>query len=374
MSSGCSKNIIVLAMSLLSSFTSPLLMLPPSYSISRTRHSNVYSSANSIQRNSHHDYDDVITSLNQSYVLEWKKDNMVDDATSTLFNAALFSSSKSWGRRPFLLRNAFDLNTLLFLDDNDDFSSTNPWPSWQDVVDIASDYDAESRVISHIPGDHSTFDIRWGPLSEEEVNNWLHKETKAEESNYQLDKTRKQTLVVNDIDRFHPPLADWIYDTFNFIPNWRMDDGQISLAEVHGGIGPHVDNYDVFLIQMNGSRKWQIGSRKINAFEERDRLIEKIDVRILRDWNDNQDAEVEEWILNPGDMLYLPPRVPHCGIALSAGCMTLSVGCRAPSVSDLVSRLAEHLSHSLEENSVRRYTDDDLLDNDSSRDIFYPER
>jgi len=328
-----------------------------------------------------------------NYVLEWKEDikdvitnnksnGDEDDGDGHLFNAALFSTSKTWGKRPFLLRNAFNPDKLMVLDEEDidmrepdehedEFAPLTPWPSWQDVVDIASDDDAESRVISHIPGDYSTFDVRWGALSNAEIDKWLSKAMTTAE---QAENVRKETLVVNDVDRFHPPLADWIYDIFNFIPNWRMDDGQISLAEVGGGIGPHVDNYDVFLIQMNGLRSWQVGKRKIDAMEERNRLVSGIDVRVLSDWSDGQDADntqVEEWILKPGDMLYLPPRVPHCGIALSAGCMTLSVGCRAPSVSDLVSRLAEQLSNSIEDVAVRRYTDDDLLE-DGSRDNFLP--
>lgn len=86
-----------------------------------------------------------------------------------------------------------------------------------------------------------------------------------------------------------------------------MDDGQISLAEEMGGIGPHVDNYDVFLIQMSGCRCWQVGHNVISAKSEIDMSIPDIDVRILDGWG--VDAEYEEWILNPGDMLYLPPRV-----------------------------------------------------------------
>ena len=300
-------------------------------------------------------------------MLEWKEDIVDGQNTANdghLFNADLFSSSKCWGRRPLLIRNAFDHKLLLNDNVLDDVAHSVDfeWPSWKDVVEIASDDDAESRVISHVPGDYTTFDVRWGPLSNRDVDEWITKETKNANSNQELDKTRKETLVVNDIDKFYPPLSDWIHSQFDFIPKWRMDDGQISLAEHNGGIGPHVDNYDVFLIQMNGSRTWQIGKRKIDANEEFDRLIDGIDVRILSEWDDNQEAEFEEWILNPGDMLYLPPRIPHCGIALSDGCMTLSVGCRAPSVSDLVSRLAERLSNSLEETAVRRYTDDDLLD------------
>ena len=152
-----------------------------------------------------------------------------------------------------------------------------------------------------------------------------------------------------------------------------MDDGQISLSEEGGGIGPHVDNYDVFLIQMSGTRTWQIGRRKISSYEERDRMIDGLDVRVLSGWPLNGDGsgdlEMEEWIVHPGDLLYLPPRVAHCGISLSDDCMTLSVGCRAPSVSDLVSKLAETLSSSIEDYSVRRYTDSELLAKSYSGDM-----
>ncbi len=174
---------------------------------------------------------------------------------------------------------------------------------------------------------------------------------------------------MNDVDRYHPPLADWIRDEFRFIPNWRMDDGQVSLAELGGGIGPHVDDYDVFLIQMTGMRTWRIGRDIVNAREERDRTIDGMDVRILSDPDDvdidgGEDGEggrgTDEFTVRPGDVLYLPPRIAHCGTSLSDDCMTLSVGCRAPSVSDLMSKLAERLSSSMDDSAVRRYTDSDL--------------
>lgn len=101
-----------------------------------------------------------------------------------------------------------------------------------------------------------------------------------------------------------------------------MDDGQISLAEEHGGIGPHVDNYDVFLIQMEGTRIWQVGKTKMTVEEEGRRLLNGLDVRVLNNWGErNGDStskenshvgEVEELIVYPGDLLYLPPRVGGC--------------------------------------------------------------
>ena len=178
---------------------------------------------------------------------------------------------------------------------------------------------------------------------------------------------RKETLVVNDVDRFHPALCDWSFETFDWIPNWRKDDCQISLAERGGGIGAHVDNFDVFLIQMQGRRTWQVGNKIMSRAEEDRRTIRDLDVRILDNW-DGQ--EMKETVLHPGDVLYLPPRVGHCGIALTDDCMTLSVGQRAPSVSDMVSRLAEELSTSSEDAATRRYTDEHLLDNGASSSLL----
>lgn len=202
------------------------------------------------------------------------------------------------------------------------------------------------RVISHVTGDLKSFDLTWGPLSPKEGNDWLSKNPttnskRQEPKRLQLNRTndensnaiinrRRETLVVNDVDRYYPPLADWIHSTFSFLPHWRMDDGQISLAEEGGGIGPHVDNYDVFLIQMSGRRVWQVGKREIGAKEEMERTLDGLDVRILGDWQSNgvgvgfvdgdgsgdgiadgegSDLEMEDWIVNPGDLLYLPPRV-----------------------------------------------------------------
>ena len=308
----------------------------------------------------------------ETYVVEWKV-TLDSDITSDSsrggggqFNAKIFASSNCWGKRPFLMRGAFDPNQLMMSDDttkdDDDNDGTDAaWPSWGDVVEIATDDESESRIISHISGIDTSFELKWGPLNDEDADVWLAKPSTSSSSDNNTNK-RKETLVVNDIDRFYPPLADWMHDIFHFIPNWRMDDGQISLAEYGGGIGPHVDNYDVFLIQMSGSRTWQVGRRKVNATEERDRMIDGLDVRVLGDWKlDVDQNEVEEWIVHPGDVLYLPPRVAHCGTALSNDSMTLSVGCRAPSVSDLVSKLAERLSSSIDDSAVARYTDEDLL-------------
>mmetsp|Transcript_2821 Transcript_2821/g.6110 ORF Transcript_2821/g.6110 Transcript_2821/m.6110 type:complete len:658 (-) Transcript_2821:3116-5089(-) len=374
------------------------------------------------------DKDEINANAAESYVLEWDKEHVMrmlsqqneydetennlndfdDSGKGALFNGRIFAMSECWGRRPFLLRGAFDPDKLISersgdrcdsfkeedYDDGQFFQGDGYWPSWEDVVDISSDEEAEARVITHVTGDLKSFDLTCGPLSHKEGNDWLSKNPTTtskrqepkrqqrhrnnDENNSAIINRRRETLVVNDVDRYYPPLADWIHSTFSFLPHWRMDDGQISLAEEGGGIGPHVDNYDVFLIQMSGRRVWQVGKREIGAKEEMERTLDGLDVRILGDWQsggvvgrfvdgdgigdgEGSDLEMEDWIVNPGDLLYLPPRVAHCGTAVTDGSMTLSVGCRAPSASDLVSKLAEKLSTSLDDYAVRRYTDEDLL-------------
>jgi 50S ribosomal protein L16 3-hydroxylase len=239
-----------------------------------------------------------------------------------------------WGRDPLLIRSGFDADNLL---------ETDTWPSWDTITQISFEEDADSRIIKHVPGDFTSFTLDVGPFVPEEFDA-LHDIC--------------WTLVVNDVDRFHPPLAEWMDQTFSFIPRWRRDDGQVSLATKTGGIGPHCDNYDVFLIQASGEREWIIGKDKITVKEEMESLIEGIDVRILKDWNDRESTRL---VLKPGDVLYLPPRVAHCGIALADGSMTLSVGCRTPSASDIISRLAERLTGSVSPTVVRRFEDVDLL-------------
>lgn len=132
------------------------------------------------------------------------------------------------------------------------------------------------------------------------------------------------TLLVNDLEYYYPELYSLIKH-FNFIPDWRVDDLMVSYAPDQGSVGPHVDEYDVFLLQAMGKRQWQIDSKA-----DLENIISDIDLCLLRSFN----AE-EEWLLEPGDMLYLPPHLAHYGIA-QGECMTYSIGFRAPSKRDLV--------------------------------------
>ncbi len=153
------------------------------------------------------------------------------------------------------------------------------------------------------------------------------------------------TLLVSDVEK-HVSEAQAIRDCFRFIPDWRIDDLMFSYAPRGGSVGPHLDAYDVFLLQAYGQRNWKISTRHSNQF------IEDIELSILATFEAEQ-----EWTLDPGDMLYLPPGIAHHGVALN-DCITCSIGFRSPSVRNMISEYAEHIASGIE-NSLR-YTDANL--------------
>jgi 50S ribosomal protein L16 3-hydroxylase len=136
----------------------------------------------------------------------------------------------------------------------------------------------------------------------------------------------------------HHPAAKTVMSWFRFIPEARLDDLMISIAGPNGGVGPHVDSYDVFLIQMAGRRQWKISDQKDLS------LKDGLPLKILKNFQ-----ATDDWVLEPGDMLYLPPNIAHDGIALDAGCQTWSVGFRSPSFKELLQEGLWRLAESLEE-------------------------
>jgi 50S ribosomal protein L16 3-hydroxylase len=153
------------------------------------------------------------------------------------------------------------------------------------------------------------------------------------------------TLLVQDVEKHYLPLQA-LMQQFSFIPRWRLDDLMISYAATGGSVGPHFDQYDVFLLQAQGKRRWQIAG----SFEAD--LLEDCPLNVLQQFEPEQ-----EWILEPGDMLYLPPGVAHHGVAMEPG-MTWSIGSRAPSAADLLQGLGEWLA--IEANEGERYADPHL--------------
>lgn len=222
-----------------------------------------------------------------------------------------------WQKKPLLIRNAFPS----FI------SPIDP----DDLAGLAMEESAESRLIFE-EGPNGPWELKHGPFNEKDF------EQLPEE---------KWTLLVQAVDQWVPELAD-IVDQFNFIPKWRLDDLMVSFAPKGGSVGPHFDQYDVFLLQAHGQRHWQIGPKHTEGSE----LLQGTDLKILKDMQ-----VTEEWTLNPGDMLYLPPQYAHNGVAVN-DCLTFSIGFRAPSESDILSHFIDHACAQLTED--KRYSDPDI--------------
>src|SRR3954452_10755682 len=143
------------------------------------------------------------------------------------------------------------------------------------------------------------------------------------------------TLLVQGVD-LHEPAAHALLHVFDFMPAARLDDLMISYAPDGGGVGPHFDSYDVFLLQAQGRRRWRIGRQKDLA------VVEGLPLKILANF-----APEEEFVLEPGDMLYLPPHYAHDGIA-EGECMTYSIGFRSPSFQELGEAFLQFMADSID--------------------------
>jgi len=127
------------------------------------------------------------------------------------------------------------------------------------------------------------------------------------------------TLLVQGVDRY----VDEVYhlvNHFDFIPRWRFDDVMVSYAAKGGGVGPHFDNYDVFLLQGGGRRRWHISTENCTL----DNCLSDVPLRIMKEFN----AEIV-WDVEPGDVVYVPPKVAHHGVSIDNDCITLSIGYRS---------------------------------------------
>ncbi len=153
------------------------------------------------------------------------------------------------------------------------------------------------------------------------------------------------TLLVQGVN-LHDDMADRLLNQFRFIPDARLDDLMISYATDTGGVGPHFDSYDVFLLQAHGQRRWRIGAQKDLS------LIDGLPLKILQDF-----TPTEEYVLDPGDMLYLPPHYAHEGVAVGE-CMTYSIGFRAPSWQELGEAFMNFMADNVD--LTGRYADPDL--------------
>jgi 50S ribosomal protein L16 3-hydroxylase len=221
----------------------------------------------------------------------------------------------------------------------------NPWTAWENPIEpdelagLACEDGVESRLVSQAS---DNWELEHGPLPEPRFG--------------QLGK-KPWTLLVQAVDHLVPEVAA-LLEPFRFIPNWRVDDVMVSYAVDGGGVGPHFDQYDVFLVQGLGQRRWQLGGLCDDATE----LLPHDDLRLLAGFE-----AVEEWVLEPGDILYVPPRYAHNGVAVGDDCMTYSIGFRAPSRRELVGGWAESLLAELDDDD--RYADPDLPAQDNPGEI-----
>ncbi len=221
-----------------------------------------------------------------------------------------------WQRRPLLLRGALP-------------GFRCPLPA-DELAGLACEAQVESRLVLE-NGATGPWELRQGPFDEDAFA------TLPED---------RWTLLVQDVDKHLPEVAD-LLGAFAFIPDWRLEDIMISYAADQGSVGPHVDQYDVFLIQAEGRRRWRIDTGQSPDLS----CIPGLDLSILEHF-----TPTDDWVLEPGDILYLPPGVPHWGTA-EGECMTWSVGLRAPAWRDLAADWCEHQAAAL---PPGRYRDPNL--------------
>lgn len=203
-----------------------------------------------------------------------------------------------WQKKPLLIRGAFpDFAGLL---------------TPKELIALACTEDAQARLVTQR---HGQFDLQQSPFTTR---------------NFKGLSKAHWTVLVQGVNH-HLPAAMQLLKQFNFIPHARLDDLMVSYAPCGGGVGPHFDSYDVFLLQGLGHRRWQISTQADRT------LIEGAPLRILKDFIVEQ-----EWVLAPGDMLYLPPHCAHNGIA-EDDCMTYSIGFRTPAYQELAEQFLVYL-------------------------------
>ena len=207
-----------------------------------------------------------------------------------------------WHKKPLLIRQAIpDFKPLLKFDK---------------LAELAKLNHVESRLVTQ--GADGNWDMQHGPLAELPPR-----------------MQREWTMLVQGVN-LHEPKADALLRQFRFAPDARLDDLMVSFATDGGGVGPHFDSYDVFLLQAQGKRRWRISAQKDLS------LVEGLPLKILA----NFEAE-QEFVLEPGDMLYLPPHYAHDGVA-EGECMTYSIGFRSPSYQELGEAFLQFMADSID--------------------------
>ncbi|MTV39410.1 cupin domain-containing protein [Duganella radicis] len=216
-----------------------------------------------------------------------------------------------WHKKPLLIRNAIP--------------GFKPLLSFDALAKLASTNHAESRLVTGFDGECS---MQHGPLE-----------------SLPSRERKEWTMLVQGVNLFDAK-ADALLRQFRFIPDARLDDLMVSFATDGGGVGPHFDSYDVFLLQAQGQRRWKISAQKDLS------LIDGLPLKILANFQPE-----EEFVLNPGDMLYLPPHYAHDGVAIG-DCQTYSIGFRSPSYQELGENFLQFMADSID--LPGRYADPEL--------------
>ena len=224
-----------------------------------------------------------------------------------------------WQKKPLLIRQAIpNFKGLL---------------SPNDLAGLACEDDVQARIIKQSKG------------------KWSVQNSPFDEAIFAKLPNRDWTLLVQSVNHYLPEAAD-LLALFNFIPHARLEDLMVSYAPAGGGVGAHVDSYDVFLLQGCGKRNWKISAQADFS------LVEGAPLKILKNFVSEQ-----EWTLEAGDMLYLPPQIAHWGVSESDDCMTYSIGFRAPKIQELQHEFLSYLQDNLVEDSLSTeglYADADL--------------
>ena len=222
-----------------------------------------------------------------------------------------------WQKKPLLIRNAFP-------------GFESPLQP-EDLAGLACEDGVLARIVAHEP-EGDKWMLRHGPFPEDMFPSMPHHDW---------------TLLVQDVDKWDADVGA-LLERFDFLPRWRIDDVMVSFAAPGGSVGAHVDQYDVFLLQAQGRRRWEIDDRPNPPVHFR----LDVELKLLQRFEPTHD-----WVFGPGDMLYLPPGVPHHGVAEDA-CLTFSVGMRAPAAAELLGDFVDTLASEADESL--RFADPDL--------------
>ncbi len=209
---------------------------------------------------------------------------------------------RHWQKKPLLVRNAI--------------ANFKPLLDRSELFELAAREDVQARMVVQTPGKSPGWQFRHGPF---------------ERRAFPPLKQPGWTVLLQGVDLQDDRVHD-LMNQFRFVPDARLDDLMISYASDTGGVGPHFDSYDVFLLQAHGRRKWRIGRQKDLSLQP------DVPLKILSNF-----VPEEEFVLEPGDMLYLPPRYAHDGIAMGE-CMTYSIGFRQPNRGELARELLQRLA------------------------------